>query len=547
MAHPTPEMQRLYFRGESWVGAHLRRVLSTPAFAEESLGAIRDTIFGLIDTFKAQRDAHLRKHWSFYHGNSQIYATPYEGETTEEFARRLLGFYEANRVGPIVDKHAGYLYGRADEIVRRCEDEEAQKFMLRVWDYNDIRDGDFMMDTATMTLVSGFSVVMPKWVDERSDEPFVAGTSLENHRKYGVVKYVLLDSTHAMLLPHVRDARRLGAIILIYYDDDYTGVSTLDRFEVGAENYQRNLVVEYIDDTHWIKWTNGGKSRVMVNEGSPALENKNFYADVRIPFVVFKEGGDPMLLEGSPLPEGIEGLNLRLNERLTDDGLAISHHAMPILKVLGAALPDGFRRTHSTILELQGEPGQERPDAEYLTWEADLGASDQHEDKLMKLIDDEADMSAVDWGDTKALGQVRSADGIRAATRASQEGTNRRKRRFAPSEKWLIRSSLRMREIHTQERFESHRSTIIFPDFITPTDLAQAQTQQIELVSGQESLEDYVRENYPDLATDAEIKAKVDELRKTIEYLKGQQPGLKKNPRSSEERQTEQTGGNREQ
>jgi len=540
MPHPSPEMQRAYFRGSETAGASLRRVISAPQFDGKSLKTIHDTIMKMIDQYKSQRDTHLQRNWSFFHGNSAPYVQPFEGETQQEFQRRLAKLYEANRVGPICEKMAGYLYGRADEIIRRCEDPEAQKYMLRVWEYNDMREGSLMLDTATMAIVSGFAPLLPKFVDERTDEPF-EGASFESRRKYGIIKYVLMDATHAMLLPSVRDARKLGAIILTYYDDNISGVSTLERFAMGESSYRRDMVIEYIDDTYWLRWTDGGKKLENVNDGNRALTNKNFYTDVKVPFVIFREGGDPMLLEGSGLPESIWGLNLKLNERLTDDGLTITNNALPILKILGAQLPSNFRRTPNTILELVGDGGGERPDAEYLTWDGELTASHKHEDKIMKLIDDMASMSAVDWGDTQALGQVRSADGIRAATRASQEGTNRRKRRFIEAEKWLIRSSLIMREVHTMEAFESYRAEIKFPDFITPTDLSQAQTEQIELVSGQESLEDYVKENYPDLATEEEINAKVEELKKTIEFLRGSQPGLKDNPLSPEERGSQQT------
>lgn len=472
----------------------------------------------------------IARKWDFFRGAHSRYMPRFKGETPEDYYERTKDSIYENLCKATSYIATTYLYG-SGEIGRRCEDEEAQGILQnRIYVTNRMKS--LMFDAALMASVTGFAPIALELVDIETGKPFEKGVGSRAISKRASIKYKLLDSADTMPLPRADDVRQLGAILRIYDSDNFSGSSTFDRLRF--QKYVNFEVIEFIDDARWLRWIKEGTEWVEVEVAPGGI---NPYGDITVPFMIFKNPGDPMILEGESDLEDVIPLNIDLNERINDDRNVISYHSFPILKMLkGAQMPDNFKRTVSSALEFAGDQ-----DAAYLTWSNEIEASERHQLNLRNGAFLASGMGALSRGALKdSIGQIRSGAALRTLFQADIL-TILRKQIFADlAERWLIKSTLKMLEKHTNLKFNSYESEITFPeDFLGIEELLKVQAQTAKMESAIESLFDIIKREHPELVTDAEVWAKV---RENIELREKVNPAKPKTETSDAKMNQQQVG-----
>lgn len=468
--------------------------------------------------WKSNRDNYISKLWDFYNGDNQrYYLKRFSGETDTEYNDRVKNAVIENHCKSTVRISVGYLYASGHPVARRCVDEKAHDLMVdNIWVNNNMEE--FMLDTGMMSGVTGYAIVGLEFIDKRTGKSFVGGQySSSDLKKFFTVRYRLLDSSEAIPIGSESDPRRLNGIYVDSLRDNFKGSMMLHSLR--GEQIDEKHIVEWIDSENWVKWIDG--RQVQMNPDYKKYINKNIYGDISIPFVVLRNPGDPMMIEGEPDHIDVIPLNNELNKLSNDDSNVVDYHSFPILKFLkGAKMPHDFIRKANSVLEFDRDE-----DATYLVWDNVLDASQKRQDVVRKQISISSMITAISRGDTSGIGQVRSGPALKSMFQSDLIVAYQKRIKALSFEKQLIKATLKMVEIHTGEKFSSYESAITFPDdFIGIDELIKSQSRAIDLASGAKSLEEVLSEIHPELSNE-EIGQLVAVNLEYIGKLKGANPG----------------------
>lgn len=485
-------------------------------------------IYQSIQDYWALRKNEMIKRWDFYYGDPQRrYLPRFPGEDELEHANRIDSAIIENHCGKTSDVLVGYLYGQPNSesrvTVRAVDDngeivEKIQKLLkLNIWRYNDI--DSFRIDLALMASVCGYAVIHKEFVDKRTMLPFPPKTSKEEKKKWGTIRYDLWDSVDTMPIPKISPKgevypRQLGAVIRMYTADNFSGNRFIDR--INDKRYSVEDRLEYFDDKTFQRLTiNDG---IVTTDSSETITEANPYKDIKIPFTVFRNYGDPMYLEGESDIANMLSMQSALNEVMTDDKATISYHSFPILVLThGAKMPNNFIRKVNSALEMDGDS-----EAKYLTWENVLDASAAFKENIRTNMTVVSGVSQLSRGNATGVGQVRSGAGLKTLFQADINAIGLKIPHFKKAEKELVYSTIQMWEMETGEEMGEFVCEVEFPeDFVGLDKLIQAQTEQIEITQGIESIRNVVKERHPEVTSeediDAIVKEAMDEKKKLAE------------------------------
>lgn len=487
---------------------------------------IETLLMAYRDNWTTRQGEH-QMYWDFYLGRHARYMKQWKGEGNDDYAERVRDAIVENHCKSTVDINVGYLYGEQPIRQVQIKDEqgiwkeykEGQNILdQRIWnpEFNDMED--FMSDVALMAGVTGFAVVRNNFINMETGLPFDLNASNAIIKANATIEYELYDSTIIMPIPYIDKQtkkifpRKLGGYIIMYDSDSFSGNAIFDRLR-GAILNQYD-VIEYVDNEVYLRWVSENKSEKFVQQtvfAGTNYENKNPFKNVNTIFSLFVNPGDPMILEGEP--DHIDGipLNRALNETLNDDRNAISFHSFPILLLYGAKLPENFRRTASSTLEFDNIDQK----AEYLVWDDDLEASDKIQTKYRENISRVTKVSDLSRGNASNIGQIRGASGLKTLFRADYINIKRKQKKFAKGERNMMKSALQMYGYYTKTSLKPFRSEVKFKeDFLGIDELMKAEITAMQQKAGVVLPEDIIRENYDDLKTEAQVKAKLQEIEK---------------------------------
>ena len=481
---------------------------------------LKSNILELYKRYWFRRNTAFQTAWDFYFGNHRDYLPPFKNESIEELHARRKSSIVENHCKGVVNTQAVFLYGgNIGRWVKNKNtgdvDEYWQKFFSeRVWPHNDM--SCLMLDAEVMMGVTGF-VVMTKEM-ELLDGKSVVNKEFSSIEKYGVVKYDFLDSSTCMPLPKITidddgsfkvSQRKFGALLKIYNFNEFSAHWVVNRREGNV--YREHDYIEYIDDNVWFKWAKNSNGGYDVVPESTDATGVNPWGSLNIPFTLFKNPGDPMLLEGESDIADAMSLNVALNERITDDRLAMSFSSLPILLLRGATLPEEFKIKPGAGLEFPITGS-----AEWLTWDGKLEASIKHQELLRENIRRITSTSDLSLGGS-STGQLRSGPSLRGKFISDLLRSLLKKPFIIRSEQELMKSTMEMFAKATKKKnFSSsdYECVVEFPEDVLGLDkIVEAQIVKMESDMGAIEIEDVVRKLRPDIASDPKkMKKIIDEF-----------------------------------
>ncbi len=470
-------------------------------------------IIEIVNHVLTGRNWDLKIYHDFYEGGDaqKAYFVKFEDEDQKEYARRLDQSVVVNKAKGIVLKSARALYA-IHPPERRMEDQVTHERMMPVWEFNRMSTGLLGVNLAIDVCRYGFTVVQNVYVDKKTKTPIFHKPGPGEDAE---VLYHPQQPPLVIPLPRKGRETDMGAIIRMSYDDpdSLSGYGNSDRASLKW--------LEFIDDTRWFLWkvdiktrTFGGDvvvgTRVPVNFG-PEFVDVNPYGNINIPFTLFRNSGETehSIWGDSDLADVI-GPQTKYNETLSDDGHVIAQNTFPILFGKGLTFPSNWKRGPGDTIDTNNTEA----DVKYVTWETDLDASSNFEDRLERQMRETAGFSPVIDGDLRSIGQVRN---LRGAMMPELLTINHKQIVFTDAEQRLAEATLFLIEWHESASYPDKKLDITFSDdFIPVDDLTKAETLAIELNSGVENLRDEIKKRNPELETDAEIDAKLAE---TLELI----------------------------
>ena len=477
-----------------------------PKELKETADPLYEALQQFIRNYYYKRRNALTMFWDYWRGDQTKYLRKYEGESHTEYRERLERAVVENQCKTTININAAFMYGLSDKISRRAENQELNEILAKdVYYHNDM--ATFMMDTRLMTGITGNSLVELMVYDKATRKPFDPKKRVEKGNFY--VHYTLNDSSVTVPLPRINDRRALGAVIKYYELED------VDEYEVLGLDFDpgvRIWILEYVTDDLWLRWYHEGNDQANAQLipvfNKVGQENINPYGDVRIPFVLFKNIGDPMNLDGESDIEDVIPLQNSLNERMTDDALVISYHAVPIVKFLkGAKMPRNFIRKRNSALEFDGEG-----DAEYLTWEDKLEASQKTKAETRTAISEVTQISGLTRGNMQGAGQLRTGIGVKTMFVPDIIGVRMRRPYMMRGERELVYSTAKLYEFYGKYDFGmDYRCEIFMPeDFLGIDEWMETQVKALKIQSGMPMTQE-LKEEFPELS-DEQIKKLEDKL-----------------------------------
>jgi hypothetical protein len=487
-----------------------------------------------IQSYFANRRSNILTYWDFYLGDNQkYYITKFAGEDEKEFSDRQERACVENHCAKTSDTIVGYLYGSPETsgkvkvVVRNRSDkkvnQKAMDFLTqRIWTSNDM--DAFRVNVGLMSSVTGVAIVHKVFVDSRTDLPFKPWTSKEDRAKYGYVRYDLWESADTVPIPLVDEQNVVhsgvfGGVIRITQPD---AKKLMDNPMTRVANLENtSYLAEYFDAERYAQMA---IDRGSVKAGTEK-ETKNPYKSIHIPFTLFRNYGNPMGLEGYSDLDQMLSLQTTLNELSTDDKTCIDYHSFPLLKLLkGGKMPANFVRKANSALELDGDQ-----DAEYLTWDNVLDASEKKQESIRKQMTVVSGVSQLSRGNAESVGDVKGATALKTLFQADINEIGLKIPFFRAAEQRLALTTLQMWQMETGESFGDVYVECEFPaDFIGLDKLLAAQTDQLEITSGIASIREKIAARHPEITSEKEldemVKEVIDEMKKVAEAQAGPQP-----------------------
>jgi len=490
----------------------MNNITRLQVFAKDGLGREDDFFVELmkfVNSVIGTRNQEYRIYEDFFQGGDRqkIYFPKFKNETDKQYTARLDKSVVSNKCKRIVRKGAQALY--AFPVERRMEDEEAHKKMMEVWRYNRVMRGVFHLDLSKICGLYGYQIVRNVYVNKENRMPVTAKTGQGGNNG---VWYVPLHPMLTIAIPRKDNQFIMGGVVNITMTNQVDQISSkLDYPEIAT--------IEYVTDDEWLLWDvemedDGMTMRAFRRDKKfgPNYINKNPYGDVNIPFSLYINPGDsPYVLDGCSDLDDIVELQSKYNQTLSDDGHVISAHTFPIMLVSGLIVEKDYKRGTSDILSTKNSEAK----GEYITWDADLEASNRYEERLESDMREASGFSPVSDGKLDKIGQVRN---LRSAMVPDIMTVSEKQAYFSDNEQRHYESTLRMIEWHEGSNYENKDLNITYSMDYVPTDeLTRAESQAIELNTGMENLRDIIKSRHPELESDEEIDSKVEE---TLELMK---------------------------
>lgn len=488
------------------------------------------SMFSDVDSYFNYHQQRVIENWQFYSGNHQLFFTPFREEDTKDFAERISNATIENQIKPIIDLITSHLYKGEDSIKRfiKRKDKPDEKLQSLIEEISlKTNDYETYDDTKSLNaIITGYSIVQKQLIDLRTGLPFNQFDSKFDIPKFGIIKKKVLDSQNCIALPFVDewgiiDSSRLGAILQISDYDTFIGNDNAKLLLGENRPRRKSKVIEYIDDNVWLRWIKYEEDndfrQIPVFPGTNYV-NTNPYKNINIPFVVYRNTGDPFYIEGDSDVIPLKTMNLELDELGDGDKQTIRYHQFPILVGYnGASLPDNFKRTKDAFIGLgQGNKDQK---LDYLTWEGKLEASDKRQETLRRSMSQVIGVSLISRGFLKEIGQIRSGPPLKALFTSDRATMSRKFKFFGAAEKADMYSDLKLYEFHTGVSLNIDR-TVTFhakfnQDFLGIDKLLEEEIKSIKAQSGTETIEEIMREEHPDWSDEEIQKAikKIEEQR----------------------------------
>lgn len=434
----------------------------------EAIDMIQRNVFKVIRD-RSLTAANMAKLWDYYNNDFEPYLVRRSQESPEDFTERMRYFTKENHCRRTVNLASSFLYGNV--IGRHSLTDKAQDLLRSTWDLVGVRK--FLMNAAIMASVTGFATIIPHVVNA-----FIGG---EIKR---LVSWELVDSMDSIPIPDAENPSVLAGLIIKKEIDCM--LCTEPKKEVVF--YFGYNVYKWVDD----QFAGQFVSPIPADELACILVNP----------------GDPMILTGRSDLEDVSPLNERLNETLTNMSMITDYYSDPIFKLIGASLPDNWRKTANAVIELD-----EGAEAEFLTWDANMEAMDTMVQSARTQIPIISGISSLSRSDLTNIGQIRTTGGIETAFKTDIE-TIRLKQIFAKEfDEKLHRSTL---ELYNTMGF-GIVDVSVEVDFVKPeriiikAGLEEAEAETMEFNIGKKTPEDIYRETHPDSSMQ-EIEREADSV-----------------------------------
>ena len=487
------------------------------------------------------------ENWNFYHGYHNVFLQKFPEEEHKDFIDRINNATIENQIKPILNLIISHLYGNRTSVIRYAnrndeQDKEITQLLKKVvWNFN--LPGTLDDKKALNTVVSGYTVIQRSFYDIRTNKPFSITASTSEKIKYGYICKSVMDSAQCIPIPSPDDysfnsPTKFGALLFLGEVSNFIG--DMNTMKLLQKELIRKDVIEYIDDKIWIRFEKSKNEnkwvQVDVNAGTP-YQNRNFYENVAIPYTVYRNTGDPFMIEGMSDIIDMKSLNMELNELATGDKETIRYHQYPILALYGAAFPDDFKRTKNTTLEFP-DGTKDKTHAEYITWEGKLEASDKRQESIRRALSTVTGISLLSRGFMKEIGQVRSGPPLKALFTSDRAVMSRKFNVFAACEADDMRADMLFWKAHTKQDFDIDNSVSFHADFADDflgiDALLEAEVASIRVSSNTQSTEDLLRTEHPDWSEEEVMT----ELKKIEKQKKDGQPKPKGQTAKSGEKST---------
>uniref|UniRef100_A0A6M3XVW3 Putative portal protein n=1 Tax=viral metagenome TaxID=1070528 RepID=A0A6M3XVW3_9ZZZZ len=462
--------------------------------------AVLASIMELVEGSEFARIENIERSFAIYNGHHSEEFPRYDAETDDDYDRRInVDAYNINFVARIADTLTAYLYG--SDIQRKCKDEAAQTLMEEHWKRTDMKL--YMQGIKLTGAVSGTGFTVARWLPKDMPDTEIP------------IRYVPVDPAYVTLTFDPAEPTRVREVIIHYMYDDVTGVTMVDRHR-GSTKIPHHYV-EYISDEEWLIWiddklqdgTNGQRDLMNFKK----FGGKNPFESVDVVFTVYRNYQINRSVYGVSDIKNVLPLNLKLDERKTDEGITISYHSTPAL--VGDFEMDGLIRGGNRMWQI---PLGRKLD--YLTWNNNIAASIQHSDRLLRdLITmgrlPEAAMFA------EGIRQLRSAPALELAFASAKEAVKVQRVTYGNAEVKRIQGDLRMLEILGGKRFESMDVELVWPQKFLPIDsFVEMETYRVRRELGLDTWEQQLKRDYPDM-TDEQIAKHIEKCKADPLFGKG--------------------------
>lgn len=475
-----------------------------------------DRVWKYTQQVVMQRNLQFKIYEDFFQGGDaqKLYFRKYQDEDPADYEHRLDKSVVVNKCRGQINRGIQMLYA-ADPPERRMDDNEAHARMMRVWEYNSVRSGFFGAALCEEALKFGYALVENRYINTQTRNRVAIRTGEENEKNE--VLYVLQESPLVIPIPRVDQKNEMGAVIRLLMQNRE------DVLWVGSN--PQIVGIEYIDDNIWYRWIvknpeNGREAtsvQINVRFGTSIYDNRNPYRTINDLFTLYRNPGDSTFnLDGfSDLADMIEPQNT-YNEVASDTGHVIAHQTFPILFFAGMEVKK-YSRGVSDVMSTKNADAK----ASIVQWDADLQANSMYLDRLESQMLKVGGHSPVSEGDLDKIGQVRNLKGAMVPDILT---TSHKQLFFGEAEKEHARATLSIVEWHENpeypnvDLYEDKSMDITWHNGYVPEDeLTTAEAQTIRIREGIDSVRDIVRTNHPELETEEEINAYLEDNRELLE------------------------------
>jgi hypothetical protein len=444
----------------------------------------------LVEGSEFARIEAIENSFSVYNGRHSEHFPRFDAETDEDYDRRVnIDAYNINFVRRIVDTLTAYLYGQ--EVERNLEDPAAQKLMDEHWLRTDI--GLYMLKTKRTAAIGGTAFTVARWLPDEMPKTDIP------------IRYVPVAPEYVTLTFDPAEPTRVTSVVIHYIYDDITGVTMVDRHRDNKK--VPHHYVEYITDEEHLIWIDeklqDGRNGQRDLMNYARFKGKNPYGSVDTIFTVYRNYEINRSVYGISDIKDVIPLNLKLDERKTDEGITISYHSLPAL--VGNFEMDELIRGGNRMWQIPVDR-----ELDYLTWDNDIRASIQHSDKILLYL---ITMGRLPEAALFAEGirQLRSAPALELAFAPAKEAVKEQRKTFGNAEIKRIQGDLTMLEVLGGKRFPDKKVELVWPKKFLPIDsFVEIETTRVRRELGLDTWWQQIKREYPKMS-DEQIKAHMEE------------------------------------
>ncbi|MBU8871370.1 MAG: phage portal protein [Gemmatimonadales bacterium] len=442
--------------------------------------AVLTNIMELVAESEFERIQAIENSFAMYNCRHSQFFPRFAAETDDDYKQRIgIDAYNINFVRRIVDTLTAYLYG--NEIERKCEDETANTLMVEHWRRTNIML--YMLKLKRTASIGGTGYTVARWLPKDMPDAKVP------------IHYVPVDPAYVTLIFDPAEPTRVRGAIIHYLYDDVTGVTMVDRHR--GNKLTPHSYVEYITDDEHLIWIDdklqdgrNGQRDLMNFE---QFGGTNPFGSVDVVFTVYRNYEINQSVYGVSDIKDVVPLNLKLDERKTDEGVVISYHSLPAL--VGDFEMSELIRGPSRMWQIP----QDR-ELDYLTWDNNIGASLEHCDKLTR---DLITMGRLPEAALFAEGirQLRSAPALELAFAPAKEAIKEQRTTFGDAEVRRIQGDLTMLEMLGNKQFKNKNVELVWPHKFLPIDsFVEIETSRTRRELGLDTWEQQLKREYPNMS-----------------------------------------------